>query len=290
MQINTQNMFRTNASRSQNTFTQLLPGSARTANMHKLLGQKVIQEKVRALTENSTVQNADIEIENTTPAALSSFIVSKNDIPAKAALKMESYYQTMGSLTDSITYKEARLKYLYSEYEKIAENGSEKHAEKMLGLIDSEYKGTADILNYSADLLRQELCNAEAIYGKEFSEEYQKLLGDIPDKISEIAGSLQDTDNAEDTLNRLASAREQIGDLARELMDRYQTYTGKNLKEYSYRSEEDYKESVKSYGLLWNWDEVSVDTENVQNLADYGVDIRNLSAIPVAQNLIDTKA
>lgn len=287
MQINTQNMFWTNTTRSQNTFIHLLPDSARTANMHKLSNQKVIHEKVRALTENSTAQNANIEIEKTT---LSSFIVSKNDIPAKAAQKIEAYYQATGSLTDSITYKEARLKYLYSEYEKTSENNSEKHAEKMLELIDSEYKGTADVLNYSANLLRQELCNAETLYGKEFSEEYHKLLGDIPDKISEIADSLQSADNAEDALNRLVSAREQIGELAKELMDKYRTYTGKNLKEYSYKSENDYKESVKSYGLLWNWDEVSVDTENVQNLADYGVDIRNLSAIPTAQNLIDTKA
>lgn len=47
---------------------------------------------------------------------------------------------------------------------------------------------------------------------------------------------------------------------------------------------------VKSYGLLWNFDEVTVDTANMQNLADYGVDINNLSAIPEAVNLIDTKA
>ncbi len=290
MQINTQNMFRTNTTRSQNAFTQLLPGSVRTAKMHKLLNQETIHEKVWALYRNSTAQNANIEIEKTTPASISSFIVSKNDIPAKAALKIESYYQTMGSLTDSITYKEARLKYLYSEYEKLSEYNSEKHAEKMLELIDLEYKDTANILNYWANSLRQELCNSETVYGKEFSEEYQKLLGDIPDKISEIAGSLQSTDNAEDTLNRLISAKEQIGELAEELMDRYQTYTGKNLKEYSYKSEEDYKESVKSYALLWSWDEVSVDTENVQNLADYGVDIRNLSSIPTARNLFDTKA
>lgn len=210
--------------------------------MHKLLNQKVIHEKVRALTENSTVPNANIEIEKTTPAAISSFIVSKNDIPAKAALKIESYYQTMGSLTDSITYKEIRLKYLYSEYEKLSEYNSEKHVEKMLELIDSEFKDTASILNYSANSLRQELCNSETVYGKEFSEEYQKLLGDIPDKISEIASNLQITDNSEDILNRLISAKEQIGELARELMDRYQTYTGKNLKEYSYKSEKDYKD------------------------------------------------
>ena len=40
---------------------------------------------------------------------------------------------------------------------------------------------------------------------------------------------------------------------------------------------------------MWSWDEVTVDTEHVQNLADYGVDINNLSAIPTAVNLIDKR-
>ncbi len=35
---------------------------------------------------------------------------------------------------------------------------------------------------------------------------------------------------------------------------------------------------------------MTVDTDNLENLADYGVDISNLSGIPVAVNLIDTKA
>ena len=63
----------------------------------------------------------------------------------------------------------------------------------------------------------------------------------------------------------------------------------RELTGYEYRTEEDYAKAVGSYGLLWSWDEVTVDTSNVENLADYGVDIHNLSTIPEAVNLIDRK-
>ena len=189
-----------------------------------------------------------------------------------------------------ITYKEARLTYLKSEYEKISAGDSGKHAEKMKELIESEYQDTADILNYTADLLGDSLHNAGSVYGKPFGEEYQALLGEIPDKIRTIADGLKGAQSTEDALQYLAAAKEQLMGLAEELKGRYREYTGKDLAEYEYRTEEDYADSVGSYGLLWSWDEVTVDTSNIENLADYGVDIHQLSAIPAAVNLIDTKA
>ena len=174
--------------------------------------------------------------------------------------------------------------------EKIAANGSEKHAEKMKELIASEYQDMAGVLDYTAELLGDSLRNCEAVYGKPFSEEYRGLLGDIPDKISSISEELKNAGSIEEGLAYLAKAKEQLASLGDELKDRYQEYTGKELAEYEYRTKEDYGHAVGSYGLLWSWDEVTVDTDNLENLADYGVDISNLSGIPVAMNLIDTKA
>lgn len=290
MRINTQNMFWMNQSRSQKTMNQLLPGAARAADARKAFGQREIKEKAAALTRGAVTKYEETGLENTGPAALSSFIVAKEDVPAAAARKMEEYYRSAGSLADSITYKEARLTYLKSEYEKISAGDSGKHAEKMKELIESEYQDTADILNYTADLLGDSLRNAGSVYGKPFGEEYQALLGEIPDKIRTIADGLKGAQSTEDALQYLAAAKEQLMGLAEELKGRYREYTGKDLAEYEYRTEEDYADSVGSYGLLWSWDEVTVDTSNIENLADYGVDIHQLSAIPAAVNVIDTKA
>lgn len=186
MRINTQNMFWMNQSRSQKTMNQLLPGAARAADARKAFGQREIKEKAAALTRGAVTKYEETGLENTGPAALSSFIVAKEDVPAAAARKMEEYYRSAGSLADSITYKEARLTYLKSEYEKISAGDSGKHAEKMKELIESEYQDTADILNYTADLLGDSLHNAGSVYGKPFGEEYQALLGEIPDKIRTI--------------------------------------------------------------------------------------------------------
>lgn len=290
MRINTQNMFWMNKPGSQKALNQFLPGAARTADSQRALKQRAIQEKAAALIRGGDTKKIDTGLENTGPAALSSFIVAKEDVPVKAAQKIEAYYQTTGSLADSITYKETRLLYLQSEYEKIAANGSEKHAEKMKELIASEYQDMAGVLDYMAELLGDSLRNCEAVYGKPFSEEYRGLLGDIPDKISSISEELKNAGSIEEGLAYLAKAKEQLASLGDELKDRYQEYTGKELAEYEYRTKEDYGHAVGSYGLLWSWDEVTVDTDNLENLADYGVDISNLSGIPVAMNLIDTKA
>lgn len=231
----------------------------------------------------------DTGLENTGAAALSLLLIDKKDVPAKAAQKIEAYYQTTGSLADTITYKEARLTYLQSEYEKIAANDSGKRADKMKELIKSEYKDMAGVLNYTADLMSESLRNSEAVYGKPFSEEYHALLNDIPDKLHSIADGLKDFDNIEDALEYLGAAKEQLVGLGEELKSQYREYTGKELAGYEFRTEEDYAGAVGSYALMWSWDEVTVDTEHMENLADYGVDIHNLSAIPEAVNLIDTK-
>ena len=290
MRINIQNMFWMNPSHSQKTMNQILPASARSADTRKALEQRQIREKAAALTNGTGRKPAETGLENTGLAALSSFKVAKEDVPAAAARKMEEYYQTAGSLTDSITYKEARLKYLKSEYEKISADGSLKHGEKMKELMESEYRDAADILTYTADVLGDSIRKAESVYGKPFGEKYQALLGDIPDKIRTIADSLKGADGTDDALRYLEAAREQLTDLAEELKGRYQEYTGKVLEGYEYRTEGDYADSIGSYGLLWSWDEVTVDASNAENLADYGVDIHNLSAIPAAVSLIDTKA
>lgn len=290
MRINTQNMFWMNKPGSQNTFNQFLPGAARTADAQKALKQRAIQEKAAALIRGGDMKQIDTGLENTGPAALSSFLVAKEDVPVKAAQKIEAYYQTAGTLADSFTYKETRLKYLKSEYEKLAANGSEKHAEKMNELMASEYQDMAGVLDYTAKLLSDSLGNCEAVYGKPFSEEYRALLGDIPDKITSISEGLKKAGGIEEGLAYLAKAKEQLVSLGDELKGRYQEYTGKELADYQYRTKEDYGHAVGSYGLLWSWDEVTVDTDNVENLADYGVDISNLSAIPAAVNLIDAKA
>ena len=146
------------------------------------------------------------------------------------------------------------------------------------------------MLNYTADLMSESLRNSEAVYGKPFSEEYHALLNDIPDKLHSIADGLKDFDNIEDALEYLGAAKEQLFGLGEELKSQYREYTGKELAGYEFRTEEDYAGAVGSYALMWSWDEVTVDTEHMENLADYGVDIHNLSAIPEAVNLIDTKA
>lgn len=252
MRINTQNMFWMNTSHTQKALNRFLPGAVRSAEQQKAQQHREIGEK--------------------------------------AALKIETYYQTVGSLTDSVTYKEERLKYLQSEYEKMSVNRSEKHLQKMKELIDSEYRDMEAILNSAAKRMNVSLHNSEAVYGKEFSEEYRALFGDIPDRLSGIAAGLRDTGSVKEALQYLAAAKASLGGLAEELRGMYQKYTGKELAEYEYHSGEDFAESVRSYGLIWSWDEVTVDTKNTANLSDYGVDINNLSAIPEAVNLIDTKA
>ena len=293
MRINTQNMFWMHTARRQNvqnTFSQFLPGSARTANTQKTIQQKSIYEKASVLVNGGQAKDIDIGLENSGPAELSSLFVDKKNIPAKAAQKIDDYYQTAGALTDGITYKETRLKYLLSEYEKMSENGSEKQLEKMEKLIESEYQDMSGLLKPAADMLFGEIHLSEKVYGKEFTEEYRKLLGDIPDQIRTIADGLKDAGSAEEALEQLAAAKERLGNIAEELAGRYHAYTGKELPGYQYKAEADYQESVKSYGLLWSWDEVAVDTSHVENLADYGVDVRSLSSIPEAVNLIDTTA
>lgn len=284
MRINTQNLFWMNTARGQKGLNQLLPGSLRTADAQKDLKQKEITEKVSALTR-------DIGIENTgTGAPLSSFIVAKGDVPVKAAQKIEEFYQAAGSLTDSVTYKEARLRYLQSEYEKIADGSSKKRADKLKELMVEEYRDTAEILDWRADLMEEGFRNSDRVYGKLFGEKYRTVFGEIPGRIRSIADSLKGTDDMEEALKYLASAKEQLLKLADGLKAKYQEYTGQELAGYEYSSEDDFTESVKSYGLLWSFEEVTVDTANMQNLADYGVDINNLSAIPEAVNLIDTRA
>ncbi|MCI9226556.1 MAG: hypothetical protein HFG86_00840 [Dorea sp.] len=285
MRINTQNIFWMNTSHTQKALNRFLPGAVRSAEQHR-----EISEKAALLTKGAGTRGAETGIENAGPAALSSFIVAKQDIPAKAALKIETYYQTVGSLTDSVTYKEERLKYLQSEYEKMSVNRSEKHLQKMKELIDSEYRDMEAILNSAAKRMNVSLHNSEAVYGKEFSEEYRALFGDIPDRLGGIAAGLRDTGSVKEALQYLAAAKASLGGLAEDLRGMYQKYTGKELAEYEYHSGEDFAESVRSYGLIWSWDEVTVDTKNTANLSDYGVDINNLSAIPEAVNLIDTKA
>lgn len=289
MRIYAQNMFRMNRTDSRNTCGQFLPGAARSADAQKAVEQREIRQKAEALTRGTVMKRTDTGLENTGTAALSSFFVSEKNVPVKAAQKIEEYYQITGSLSDSITYKEARLKYLQSEYEKIAAGDSGKRAEKMRELIESEYKDMAGVLNYTADLMRDSLRNSELVYGKSFSEEYRKLLGDVPDKLYSIANRLKESGSAEEALGYLGAAKDQLAEIAKELKDQYHTYTGKELAGYEYRTEEDYADAVGSYGLMWSWDEVTVDTEHVQNLADYGVDINNLSAIPTAVNLIDKR-
>ena len=187
MRIYAQNMFRMNRTDSRNTCGQFLPGAARSADAQKAVEQREIRQKVEAL---------------------SSFFVSEKNVPVKAAQKIEEYYQITGSLSDSITYKEARLKYLQSEYEKIAAGDSGKRAEKMRELIESEYKDMAGVLNYTADLMRDSLRNSELVYGKSFSEEYRKLLGDVPDKLYSIANRLKESGSAEEALGYLGAAKE----------------------------------------------------------------------------------
>ncbi len=290
MRIYAQNMFPMNRANSQKTLNQLLPGAARSADAQKSIEQREIREKAAALTRGGGTRQVDTGLENTGAAALSLLLIDKKDVPAKAAQKIEAYYQTTGSLADTITYKEARLTYLQSEYEKIAANDSGKRADKMKELIKSEYKDMAGVLNYTADLMSESLRNSEAVYGKPFSEEYHALLNDIPDKLHSIADGLKDFDNIEDALEYLGAAKEQLVGLGEELKSQYREYTGKELAGYEFRTEEDYAGAVGSYALMWSWDEVTVDTEHMENLADYGVDIHNLSAIPEAVNLIDTKA
>lgn len=290
MRIYAQNMFPMNRTNSQKTLNQLLPGAAKSADAQKSIKQREIREKAAALARGGETRRVDTGLENTGAAPLSSLLVDKKDVPAKAAQKIEAYYQAAGSLADTITYKETRLKYLQSEYEKIAVDDSGKRAEKMKELIESEYKDMAGVLNYTADLMSDSLRNSEAVYGKPFSEEYRALLKDVPDKIRSIADGLKDFGSVDEALEYLGAAKEQIAGLAEELKSQYQEYTGKELAGYEYRTEGDYAGAVGSYGLMWSWDEVTVDTGRVENLADYGVDIHNLSAIPEAINLIDTKA
>lgn len=291
MRISTQNLFWMNTARGQKSLNQLLPGAVRTADARRALEQKEITEKASALTRNGEEKRIDIGLENTgTAAPLSAFIVAKGDVPVKAAQKIEEFYQAAGSLTNSVTYKEARLRYLQSEYEKIADSGSKKRADKLKELMEEEYRDMAEILEWRADLMDEGFRNSDAVYGKLFGEEFRTVLGEIPDRIRSIADSLKGTDNMEEALEYLASAKEQLLKLADGLKTKYQGYTGQELAGYEYSSEDDFAGVVKSYGLLWNFDEVTVDTANMQNLADYGVDINNLSAIPEAVNLIDTKA
>lgn len=160
----------------------------------------------------------------------------------------------------------------------------------MKELMNAEYKDMAGVLNYTADLMSESLRNSETVFGKPFSEEYRALLKDVPDKIHSIADGLKESDSVEEALEYLEAAKGQLAELARALKNQYQTYTGKELAGYEYRTEEDYAGAVGSYGLMWSWEEVTVDTEHMENLADYGVDIHNLGAIPAAVNLIDTKA
>ncbi len=287
MRIYAQNMVRNNG---QETFHQFLPKAARLADAQKASKHRELKERAAALTRGGGIGRLDTGLENTGVAALSSFLVDKKEVPAKAAQKIEEYYQATGSLADTITYKETRLKYLQSEYEKIAAKDSGKRGEKMKELMKAEYKDMAGVLNYTADLMSESLRNSETVFGKPFSEEYRALLKDVPDKIHSIADGLKESDSVEEALEYLGAAKGQLAELAKELKNQYQTYTGKELAGYEYRTEEDYAGAVGSYGLMWSWEEVTVDTEHMENLADYGVDIHNLGAIPAAVNLIDTKA
>lgn len=290
MRIYAQNMFPMNRTNSQKTLDQFLPGAARSADAQRSIKQREVREKAAALTRGGGTKQVDTGLENTGAAELSLLLIDKKDVPARAAQKIEAYYKAAGSLTDTITYKEARLIYLQSEYEKIAANDSGKRADKMKELINSEYKDMADVLNYTADLMSESLRNSEAVYGKPFSEEYRALLNGIPDKLCSIADSLKESGDIEDALEYLGAAKEQLVGLAKELKSQYEEYTGRGLAGYAYRTKEDYAGAAGSYALMWSWDEVTVDTEHMENLADYGVDIHNLSAIPEAVNLIDTKA
>lgn len=219
-----------------------------------------------------------------------SFTVAVRNVQGKTAGKINEYYQAVGSVTDGITYMETRLKYLRAEYEKMAGYRSEKHMEKMRELMESEYADMTGLLTAEADMLTGELKLSRKVYGEAFSNEYQSVLGDIPDRLRSIAAGLSGAGSTEEALIQLADAKGQLGGLAEELRSRYREYAGGELTEYKYRTKEDFKDSVKSYGLLWSWDEITVDTSDVRNLADYGVDIKDLSKIPKAVNIIDVQA
>lgn len=98
-------------------------------------------------------------------------------MPVKAAQKIEEFYQAAGSLTDSVTYKEARLRYLQSEYEKIADSGSKKRADKLKELMEEEYRDMAEILEWRADLMDEGFRNSDAVYGSYSAKNSGRCLG-----------------------------------------------------------------------------------------------------------------
>lgn len=288
MRLHIQNNVWTQSPYSTRTFHQFLPGSVRTANAQKESKQREVLEKAAKLVQGNNAEK--IELQNSGPAELSTLLVSEKDIPKKAAQKIENYYQTAGSLTDGITRMEARLKFLQSEYGKYTGEDSGKHAEKMKGLIESEYQNMSGLLKPAADMLSGELHLSEKVYGKEFTEEYQALLGDVPDKLRDIAESLKGAGSVDEALKQLAAAKEKLGTISEDLAGRYQEYTGREVTRYSYKSETDFSGQESSYALLWNWSEITVDDSNAENLSDYGIDIHALNQIPKAVNLLDTKA
>ena len=290
MRINIQNMPLIKNGPGKISSVQPLPGSARTADLQRIRKQKEINEKIAALSGDSEGRSTNTKMQAADPAGLLDLHVAGKDVQGKTAEKMNVYYQAVGAVTDGITYMETRLKYLCSEYEKMAGYGSEKQMEKMRELIESEYKDMTGLLNAEAGMLAGELHLSYKVYGEVFAKEYQAILGDIPDRIKDIAVGLKGAGSVEEALFQLADGKAKLEGLTGELKERYRDYTGKELAEYRYRTETDFEDSVKSYGLLWSWDEVEIDTSEVRNLSDYGVDLKELNKIPEAVNRIDVRA
>ncbi len=290
MRIHIQNMPWMNYARTQIPSMHLLSGSLRTADAQRIQKQKEVNEKIEVLSRGSEARSVEPKTQNKTLGGFSDLLVSGKDVQGKTAGKINEYYQAVGAVTDGITYMETRLKYLQSEYEKMDGYSFEKKMEKMRELMESEYKDMTGLLNVEAGMMAGELYLSSKVYGKAFGEEYQSVLGDIPDRIRDIAAGLKGSGSVKEALGQLADAKKKLGGLGEELKGRYREYTGKELVEYNYRTESDFKDSVKSYGLLWSWDEITIDTSEVRNLSDYGVDIKKLSEIPEAVNIIDIRA